>query len=210
MSLRSLKLSFPSPLTAWCSYFDVDLQSSSFKAKSLEQRGFGWKHGFELKFFFSIFSKLNQIKNNKAGVKCKPMWHCKYSVILESKVKFDKTYMKMSKYENSVFPYSVHSTVNYSALGRKTNITLGLFFVDSLRQVIPKEKFFSKLTKSVRYCQHPILWRNHQNWNLSFGNFLLIYEPSIKDTELHDMEQTVYRTFFYFYVLKQLSPKNFS
>ena len=27
------------------------------------------KHGFELKFLFSIFSKLNQIKINKAGVK---------------------------------------------------------------------------------------------------------------------------------------------
>ena len=150
MSLRSLKLSFPSPLTAWCSYFDVDLQSSSFKAKSLEQRGFGWKHGFELKFFFSIFSKLNQIKNNKAGVKCKPMWHCKYSVILESKVKFDKTYMKMSKYENSVFPYSVHSTVNYSALGRKTNVTLRYFLRRFTETSPPKRKvFFQNYMKNV-------------------------------------------------------------
>ena len=46
----------------------------------------------------------------------------------------------MSKYENSVFPYAVYSTVNYSALGR------GLFFVDSLRQVLPKAKYFFKIT----------------------------------------------------------------
>ena len=50
-------------------YCDVDLQSSYLKAKGLEQRGFGSKHGFELKFFFSIFLKRNQIKINKAGVK---------------------------------------------------------------------------------------------------------------------------------------------
>ena len=43
------------------------------------------------------------------------MWYCKHSVILESKKKFDETYMKMSKYENSVFPYSIYSTVNLSA-----------------------------------------------------------------------------------------------
>ena len=30
-------------------------------------------------------------------------------VILESEVKFDETFMKMSIYENSVGPYSVHS-----------------------------------------------------------------------------------------------------
>ena len=50
-------------------YCDVDLQSSYFKAKRLEQRGFCSKHGFELKNFFSIFLKFNQIKINKAGVK---------------------------------------------------------------------------------------------------------------------------------------------
>ena len=52
------------------------------------------------------------------------MRHCKYSVILEFKVKFDETDMKMSKYENNVFPYSVHSTVNLHAWRPKdTNVT---------------------------------------------------------------------------------------
>ena len=50
-------------------YCNVDLQSSYLKAKSLEQRGYRPKHGFKLKLFFSIFSKLNQIRINKAGVK---------------------------------------------------------------------------------------------------------------------------------------------
>ena len=49
-------------------YRDVDLQSNYLKVKSLEQRRFGSKHGFELKFFFSIFSKLNQTKINEASV----------------------------------------------------------------------------------------------------------------------------------------------
>ena len=57
-----------------------------------------------------------------------------------------------------------------------------------------------KLTKSVRNCQHPILWRNHQNWNLSFRNFLLKYEPRIKDNELHGKEQKIYTNFFYFHI----------
>ena len=64
---------------------------------------------------FSIFLELSKIKIEKAGVKLQTMWHCKYSGILESKVKFDETYMKMSKYENSAFPYPVHSTVNLPA-----------------------------------------------------------------------------------------------
>ena len=141
------------------------------------------------------------------------MWHCKYSEILESKEKFDKTYMKMSKYENNVFPYSVNSTVNLPAWRPKdTNVTLMSFlrlFTPRLftfsRQLLPKEKFFfkitwqilSKLTKSVRNYQHPIVWRNHQNWNLSFRNILLKYEPLIKEKELHDKEQKIYPNFFY-------------
>ena len=56
----------PSCVAGYC---NVDLQSSYLKAKSLEQRGFRSKHGFKLKLFFSIFSKLNQIRINKAGVK---------------------------------------------------------------------------------------------------------------------------------------------
>ena len=43
------------------------------------------------------------------------MWHCRYSAILESKAKFDETYMKITKYEDIVFPYSAHSTVNLHA-----------------------------------------------------------------------------------------------
>ena len=96
-------------------YCDVDLQSSYFKAKSLEQCGFGSKHGFELNFFFSIFLEFSKIKIDKAGVKLQTMWQCKYSGILEFNVKFDETYMKMSKYENNTFPYPVHSTVNLPA-----------------------------------------------------------------------------------------------
>ena len=125
---------------------------------------------------------------------CKPMWHCKYSVILESNVIFHETYMKMSKYENSLFPYSLHSTVNLRALhvGRKTQMLLQcLFSVYSVREML------SKLTKSVTSCQHPILWCNHQNWNLSFCNFLSKYELCIKDKELHDMEQKIYTNFFF-------------
>ena len=44
-------------------------------------------------------------------------------------------------------------------------------------------QMLSKLTKSMRNCQHPILWRHHQNKNLSFRNFLLKYELRIKDKE---------------------------
>ena len=55
----------------------------------------------------------------------------------------------MSKYENSVFPYSVHSTVNYSTLGRKT-----YYFRPLLRRFTetspPKRKvFFQNYMKNV-------------------------------------------------------------
>ena len=59
-------------------------------------------------------------------------------------------------------------------------------------------------------CQQPILWRNHQNWNLSARNFLLKYERCIKDKQLYGKEQKIYTNFFYFYVLKELSAKIFS
>ena len=38
-------------------------------------------------------------------------------------------------------------------------------------------------------------------------NSKLKYEPRIKDKELHDKEQKIYTNFFYFYILKELSPK---
>ena len=74
------------------------------------------------------------------------MWHCKYSAILESKAKFDETYMKITKYEDIVFPYSAHSTVNLHAWRpRDTNVTLMSFlhlFTPRLsafsRQLLPK------------------------------------------------------------------------
>ena len=163
---------------------------------------------------------------------CKPMWHCKYSVILESKVQFGEKYMKMSKCENSLFPYFLHSAVSLPAWRPKdTNVTLVSFlrlftetstperksFFQNFRHLLPdnyfpKDFFFqnlcqilSKLTKSVRNCLHPILWRNHQNWNLSFRNFLLKYETRINDKDLHDQEQKICTNLFYFYFLKELT-----
>ena len=60
----------------------------------------------------------------------------------------------MSKYENSVFPYSVHSTVKLPAWRPKdANITL-LFFLPFFTQTITPERkvFFSKLHDNVT-CQ---------------------------------------------------------
>ena len=53
----------------------------------------------------------------------------------------------MSRYENSMFLYSVHSTVNLTALRPKeTNITLMSFLHLFTETIIPKRKsFFSKL-----------------------------------------------------------------
>ena len=49
----------------------------------------------------------------------------------------------MSKYENNVFPYSVHSTVNLPARRPKDiNVSLISFFVCLLRQLFPTENFF--------------------------------------------------------------------
>ena len=75
------------------------------------------------------------------------MWHYEYSVIFECKVKFDEMYMKISKYENSVFPYSLHSTVNLSAWRSKpTNVTLMYFLLRFTETITPERKsFFSKL-----------------------------------------------------------------
>ena len=59
------------------------------------------KNTFDLKSLVSIFSKLNQIKINQADVKLQAYVTLQMPRNLESKVRFDKTYMKMSKYENS-------------------------------------------------------------------------------------------------------------
>ena len=69
----------------------------------MEQCGFGSKHGFELKFFFSVFSKLNQTKINKAGVKLQAMWHWKYSVTLESNANLMKRIWKCQNMKIACF-----------------------------------------------------------------------------------------------------------
>ena len=81
------------------------------------------------------------------------MWPWKYFVILESKVRFDETYMKMSKYKNSLFPYYLQITVHLPEwMLKDTNVTL----ISSLRLfteiITPKRKScFSKLHD--KYCQ---------------------------------------------------------
>ena len=60
----------------------------------------------------------------------------------------------MSKYENSVFPYSVHSTVNLAAWRLKdTNVTF-MSFLRLLTETIFSERkvFFSKLQDKC--CQN--------------------------------------------------------
>ena len=104
------------------------------------------KHGFELKLFFSIFSKLTQIELtqieiNKAGVKLQTYVTLEITVILESKVKLDESYMKMSKYENSVFSYSLHSTVHLPAWRTKdTNVNLKSFLRLFTETITPERK----------------------------------------------------------------------
>ena len=137
---------------------------------------------------FSQFSR-NWTKSKLIRLvrKRKPMWPCKYFLILESKVKFDKTYLKMSKYENSLFPYAFQITVNLPVWKLKnTNVTL-ISFLSLFTEPITLERksFFSKLHN--KYCQN---WKNpwgivtyHENQNFSFRNFLLRYEPCIKNKE---------------------------
>ena len=42
-----------------------------------------------------------------------------------------------------------------------------------------------------------------------FQNYMTSVIKDIKDKELHDKEQKIYRNLFYFYILKELSPKIF-
>ena len=72
----------------------------------------------------------------------------------------------MSKYENSVFPYSVHSTVNLPTWRPKdTNVTLMSFLRLFTNTITPERKAFLqnyttylvKIDKIVRNFQHPIL-----------------------------------------------------
>ena len=55
--------------------------------------------------------------------------------------------MKMSKYENSVFPYSVHSTVNLRTWRPKdTNVTLMSFLRLFTETITPQRNAFFKIT----------------------------------------------------------------
>ena len=155
---------------------------------------------------------------NKAGVKLQA-----YVTLRILFNRWIQSNIQWNVYENvKVCPYSVHSNVNLFAWKPKdTNVTLMSFLRLFTEAINPDRKVLSQnyianvdncsqmLTKSMRSCQHPTLWRNHQNWNLSFHNFLLKYEHRIEDKELHDKEQKKYTNLFYFYVLKELSPKVF-
>ena len=111
------------------------------------------------------------------------MWHCKYFVILESIVKFAETYMKMSKYENSLFPYFLQITANLPQWKLKdTNVTL-IYFLRLLTETITPERksFFRKLNDINKIREE--LWRIHLNRDFSFRIFLLRYEPCIKNKD---------------------------
>ena len=61
--------------------------------------------------------------------------------------KFDEIYIKMSKYENSVFPHSVHSTVNLPAWRLKdTNVTLMSFLRLFIETITTERKVFFQIT----------------------------------------------------------------
>ena len=93
---------------------------------------------------------------------------------------------------------------------KDTNVPLVSFLRLFSETILPKEFYFSKFMSNIAEIdeiQHPILWRNHQNWNLSFRNFLLKCETRINDKDLHDKEQKIYTNLFYFYLLKERSPK---
>ena len=100
--------------------------------------------------------------------------------------------------------------------GRKTQLLLYAFSPSShWDNYSQKNFFFSKLQdKCWQNWRNP--WGivnipfNDQNRNLSFRDFLLKYETPIKDNELHDKKQKIYTFFFYFYVLKEISPNVFS
>ena len=157
---------------------------------------------------------------NKAGVQLLACGTANTPVILESNVKFDETYMKMSKiskYRVSIF-FTCYCKL-YCTEVKRHKCHFNAFSPSIHWDSYPWKKrvFFkitwqilSNLTKSVWNCQRPILWRNDQNWSFSSRNFFFKYEPCIKDKKLHEKEQKIYTNFFYFYVLKELAPKIFS
>ena len=124
-----------------------------------------WKHRFELTLFFSIFSKRNQIKNNKACLKLES-----YSLVLESKKNSTKHRWKSQNINIGCFHilsillktflqkterYNCYFNVFYLAIQWDESYWKKDLFLQITWQVLPK------LTKSVRSFQLSILWRNH-------------------------------------------------
>ena len=102
----------------------------------------------------------------------------------------------MSKYENSVLPSSLHSTVNLPAWRPKdTNITLMSFLRLFTETITTERAFFQNyMTNSVKIDE--ILEKLPTTHFVIFRNVLLKYELRIKDKELHDKEQIIYTNFF--------------
>ena len=122
-------------------------------------------NGLQLKFFFSVFSKLNQIKSNKAGVKLKiyATRQILYNPWIQNKI-------RLSVYENvkiwnSVFPYSLHRLQRHKCYFNVFSPSLHSDNYSRNNYSRITWQILSKLTKYVRNCQHPILCRNHQNWS---------------------------------------------
>ena len=109
----------------------------------MEQGGLGSKHGFERKFFSR---NLTKPKLTKADVKLQA-----YEPKALNSTKMDETYMKMLKYENSVFPYSV-----------------SIFWKPSSMEAQRRKCYFNVFSPSVHRRKKNFFSRFHdkcfQNW----------------------------------------------
>ena len=88
--------------------------------------------------------------------------------------------MKMLKHENSLFPYSLRSTVNLPEWRlNDADVTLISFLRLFTEAITPEKAFFqnwmTNVVKTDETCEE--FWRNQQNRNFSFRDFLLRYEP---------------------------------
>ena len=140
------------------------------------------------------------------------MWCWEYSAVLESIAKFEQTYIKISKYGNSVFPYSLHSPANLPAWRPKDrNVALMSFLRLFTETITPQRKsFFSKLHD--KYCQN---WQN--SWrivNTTFSDVITKIGTFLFVTSVWNMNLiSVIRNFIIRNkkeLLKELSPKIFS
>ena len=123
------------------------------------------KHVLELKFFFSIFLQLNQIKIKKAGLKLQAyvilQILCNLWIQSETQWNICQNF-KIWKQRVSIF---------FTFYYKPSCLEINKHKCYLLRQLLPKKSFVFKITwkmlpkstKSVRNCQHPILWRDHQN-----------------------------------------------